>query len=405
MNYFDQTQTGRSVWWSWIFGTWVAMIIWVLGQTILIESLMSIAGQIDPELGADYEKNSEVMLAESVSGHFKALVNSATLIAIASIVGVIVTLIVSNQNLKTALNHDVFGESQKSYNSVTTILATLTVIAIVISIGLFNQSNRLLDMTGSMDIMNRAMGLSPLTYGLFLLTFPVGCFGLYLVQKSIHRRSIISLHTSAKKIKWWRIFEGFVVSWIVLGSLLLVLSKLGIIDIRLIFSSDIFWGFALTSLLLIPLQSGTEEIVFRGYFNQAFTHIFKNKWVAFAITSFAFMALHLSNPEALEGAASGTLPIVMSGYFFFGFAMCLLVWLDDGLETAIGVHAGNNCFAAIIVNYEGSVLPTPSIFMATPDAVKDAIVTIIYLAIIVAIIWWRRGGPSVSNDTQSIVDA
>ena len=164
------------------------------------------------------------------------------------------------------------------------------------------------------------------------------------------------------------------------------------------------------SLFFIPLQSATEEIVFRGYFNQGLTHLLRSKWIAFALTSLAFMALHLSNPEALEGAASGTLPIVMSGYFFFGFAMCLIVWMDDGLETAIGIHAGNNCFAAIIMNYENSVLPTPSIFLTSSDPVKDAVSTFIVLSILVAIIWFWRGGSknpalSSSNGTPSTADA
>ena len=80
----------------------------------------------------------------------------------------------------------------------------------------------------------------------------------------------------------------------------------------------------------------------------------------------------------------------MSGYFFFGFACCLLVLIDDGLESAIGIHAGNNTFAAIFVNYEGSVLPTPAIWETVPDPAKDAVTTIITLAIVVGIIYVLR---------------
>lgn len=229
--------------------------------------------------------------------------------------------------------------------------------------------------------------------------------GLYLVQKFVHKRSLKALHTAWGNINWWRIFEGFLITVFVLGGFVFIGSKLGFVDVRLTFNAQAFWGFALVSLLLIPLQSGTEEIVFRGYFNQGLMHFVKNKWIVFSITSLGFMALHLSNPEALDGAAAGNLPIVMSGYFFFGFAMCLLVWIDDGLESAIGVHAGNNCFAAILVNYEGSVLPTPSVFLSKPDVNIDSIATIVTLAVIVGIIWWRRGGPSRSNGTQSTGDA
>jgi membrane protease YdiL (CAAX protease family) len=236
-----------------------------------------------------------------------------------------------------------------------------------------------------------------LAYLLFLLTFPSALIGLYLGQKFVHSRSIKALHTAARKFRLTRLAQGFLLTWIVLGSFAFIADVLGLIEVEYIFSGGKFWIYALVSLAFIPLQSATEEIVFRGYFNQGLTHVLKSKWIAFALTSLAFMALHLSNPEALEGAASGTLPIVMSGYFFFGFAMCLIVWIDDGLETAIGIHAGNNCFAAIIMNYENSVLPTPSIFLTETDPVKDSISTVLVLTVLVVVIWfWRRGSKTPS---------
>jgi len=243
-----------------------------------------------------------------------------------------------------------------------------------------------------LDPILKLMGASPIAYVLFLLTFPAALVGLYLGQKLIHSRTIQSLHTAANRFRIMRVVQGFILTWIVLGTFAFVANVLGLIEIEYVFSGGKFWIYALVSLLFIPLQSATEEIVFRGYFNQGLTHLLKSKWIAFVLTSLAFMGLHLSNPEALEGAASGTLPIVMSGYFFFGFAMCLIVWIDDGLETAIGIHAGNNCFAAIIMNYENSVLPTPSVFLTGTDPVKDSISTVLVLTVIVAVIWiWRQG--------------
>ena len=277
-------------------------------------------------------------------------------------------------------------------------------------INLFGESTATTDSTSANDAILELMGASPLAYVLFLLTFPAALIGLFIGQKLIHKRTLTLLHSAAKRFRWFRVFQGFFLTWIVLGAFAFITLTLGFIEVEFVFNGEKFWIYALVSLLFIPLQSATEEIVFRGYFNQGLTHLLKSKWIAFTLTSFAFMALHLSNPEALEGAASGTLPIVMSGYFFFGFAMCLIVWIDDGLETAIGIHAGNNCFAAIIMNYENSVLPTPSIFMTGSDPVKDAVSTIIVLGVLVAIIWFWRGGPknhapSVSNDTRSIADA
>jgi len=406
MKYFEQTHQGRSVWWSWIFATWMAIVIWTLGQSILIDVMTRLAGDMDPGLKSELAEAAVNMADGAGLETYIAVVGTASLIAMASIVGVIVTVWLSNKYLAQKIHLDTFGgEADKDRNITVLALSVLTAVAIIISATMFIMAGRIIDGTTYMALMQRAMGLSPLTYSLFLLTFPVGCLGLYFMQKVIHQRSVMSLHNALSKLRWGWMIEGFVLSWLVIGVFMFLGSKLGLVDIRLNFNAQVFFGFALASLVFIPLQAGTEEVVFRGYFNQALTHLTKNKWVAFIVTSLAFMAMHLSNPEALDGAAAGTLPIVMSGYFFFGFAMCLLVWLDDGIETAIGVHAGNNCFAAIVVNYEGSVLPTPSIFMAVPDAVSDAISTIIILAIIVAIMWWRRGGPSQSNDRPSIADA
>jgi hypothetical protein len=64
--------------------------------------------------------------------------------------------------------------------------------------------------------------------------------------------------------------------------------------------------------------------------------------------------------------------------------------MDNGLESAIGFHAANNTFAAIFVNYEGSVLPVPSLFMAEPDLNLDTPLMLISLALITAILYKTR---------------
>lgn len=406
MKYFEQTQQGRSVWWSWIFATWLAIILWMLGQMFLLEGLTSIAGRIDPEIEAGFAEAQNSMIAAESFETYSALTGLAILVGLGGIIGIFATVWLSNKDIHARRHVEAFGEEVPApSNASLKILTLITVFAVIVSTWLFIRANAMLDGQDYMALMQQALGLSPITFALFLLTFPLGCLGLYLMQKAIHRRSVMSLHNAVGHIRWGRIIEGFALTWIVLGGFAIIGVLTGLIEVRNVFSNERFWGFAIVSLLLIPLQAGAEEVVFRGYFNQGLVHLTRNKWIAFALTSFAFMAMHLSNPEALAGAASGTLPIVMSGYFFFGFAMCLLVWLDDGIETAIGVHAGNNCFAAIVVNYEGSVLPTPSIFLTKSDPVSDAISTILVLSAIVAIIWWRRGGPARSDDTPSIADA
>jgi membrane protease YdiL (CAAX protease family) len=236
----------------------------------------------------------------------------------------------------------------------------------------------------------KAIGVSPVAYMLFLLVFPFSLIALYLGQKFLHKRTILSLHTSAKKIRWSRGLQAFFITWIVLGAFTAIGHFTGLSPVNTNFDAGRFAIYALVSLIFIPLQSGTEEIVFRGYLNQGFTHILKNKWIAFIITSILFASMHLSNPEALKGAEDGILLLTMSSYFFFGFIACIMVWMDDGLESAIGFHAGNNCFAAIFVNYEGSVLPTPSLFMASPNTAVDVPISLAAMVLIAFILHKTR---------------
>jgi membrane protease YdiL (CAAX protease family) len=387
MDYFEQTKHGESHWWTWIAVSWLAFVGWIVLQTILLMPLPIIANFTTPPL---FDSFVAAVASNPSSETSSQLGLISILSGLGATGGIILSLMVSGSAKTTARNLSIIG----------------MLICIVTSV-LSSQGS---DSSAIMDVVGQIMGASPLAFAFFLLTFPAGLIVLFLCQRKVHRRTITSLHTAAKKFRIPRVVEGFFLTWIVLGAFSFAANALGIIEIQYIFAGGKFWIYALVSLLFIPFQAAAEEIVFRGYFNQGLTHVLKNKWFAFVVTSAAFMALHLSNPEALEGAASGTLPIVMSGYFFFGFAMCLIVWLDDGLETAIGIHAGNNCFAAVIMNYENSVLPTPSVFLTGTDPIKDSVSTILVLATLVAIIWWRRGGPKQRaherlTDTPSILDA
>ena len=124
----------------------------------------------------------------------------------------------------------------------------------------------------------------------------------------------------------------------------------------------------------------------------------------FVITSAAFAALHLGNPEVLEGTKDTHLLIVMSGYFFFGFFACVLTYIDGGLEAAIGMHAANNIFAASIVGYESSALPTPTVFRVGLNTQIDSITTIIALSLVCLIMFVTRKPLELRETSTSTFD-
>ncbi len=371
MKYFEQTRTdGYSHWALWGFVFWITALGWIAAQMFLTSPLLPIVEKLDPALAQDFINSSAEIFADA---NPMVLVLSGLGFLISSVLGLVFGLVALNQPI---------GKRR-----VLTIIATLCVVVSFTSLlSLFP----MMQSAESSRVLNRILAISPMVYALILLTFPATLVLLYVGQKYVLKRSILSLHTAFSRFRWFRVFQSVAITWIVFGIATFALNATGLKTFTFTFDASRFFIYAAISLSLIPLQSATEEIVFRGYLNQAFENILGNKWIAFVITSLMFMALHLSNPEALSGAEAGILPIVMSGYFFFGFAACLMVWMDDGLESAIGVHAANNTFAAVFINYENSVLPTPSVFQVTSSPVIDSVLTIVTLSLVLIILWHSR---------------
>lgn len=89
------------------------------------------------------------------------------------------------------------------------------------------------------------------------------------------------------------------------------------------------------SLVLIPLQAASEELIFRGYLTQALGRILSSRLVIAAIVAVVFGLLHLS----LHG------PLTLPYYFVLSLVFSLVSLRDERLELVIGGHAAMNLFA------------------------------------------------------------
>lgn len=370
--YFNQTQVGESRWWSWLAGTWFFVVGAIIVQSFIASPIPIVAEAVDPEAVRAYNETTARMFDTLDMARFGLL---ALLTVSFAVLGGLGWLL-----------------SQTLQGTVSKVFGVFAGIGMLGStVAMFNLYPMLNDPGVNASFM-ALIGSSAIAYALMLLTFPASLVGLYLVQKFLHKRTITSLHTAATQIDWHRIIFAIAITWAVLGTLSALMHFSGYSPLRMTFDPSRFFTYAIVTLLFIPLQSGTEEIVFRGYLNQGFGHFISNKWVVFVITSVMFAAMHLSNPESVSGAEKGGIThlLVMSQYFLFGFILCIVVYQEGGLEAAIGIHAGNNMFAAMFVNYEGSVLPTPSLFVSTPNPQTDAIGGIIVLSIIAYILHRTR---------------
>ena len=228
---------------------------------------------------------------------------------------------------------------------------------------------------------------SNLTLFLMLLGFAVGLVGVYLVVKYLHKQPFKTLTTSRKKTDWGRFWFGF--GLIAIFSIVVtVLDYYGNPDDYVLqFEAVPFLVLAVIAIIFIPLQTSFEEYLFRGYIMQGLGVIFKNRWLPLIVTSLVFGGLHFFNPEVTKLG-----PILMVYYIGTGFLLGIMTLMDEGMELALGFHAGNNLVGALLVTADWTVFQTNSILkdISEPSAGFDILLPVVIMyPIFLGIMAWR----------------
>ena len=192
---------------------------------------------------------------------------------------------------------------------------------------------------------------------LILISFVFALVGLYFVVRKLHNQSFISVVTSRNKIDWKRVFFAFGI-WALFSSSMIVTSYfVDPSEIKLQFNLIPFLILAVITLVLMPIQTSTEELVFRGYLMQGFFNLARNKWFPLVMTSVIFGTMHIFNPEVQK---MGYLILVY--YIGTGLFLGIITLMDEGTELALGFHAANNMMAALLITSDFTVFQTHSVF-------------------------------------------
>lgn len=219
-----------------------------------------------------------------------------------------------------------------------------------------------------------------------LLMFVFALVGLYTGIRYVHRKKFISVITGYDRFRFGRLFFAFSV-W---ALLILIVTFLAIwlnpAEYTFSFQPLGFLVSLLLALTLIPLQSFTEELMFRGYFIQGLSLLFKNGIIPLLLTSALFGCAHLGNPEVEQYGW----PIMLSYYTSFGFFMGFITLLDEGLELAIGLHVANNAISSILISDKNSVIKSYALFdTATTSADAEFLVWAVMAAVTFSIFWFK----------------
>ena len=236
-----------------------------------------------------------------------------------------------------------------------------------------------------------------LGFGVLLLSFAIGLIGVWIALKQLHHRPLVSTINPKNTINWKKVLVGAGI-WFGLTLILEGYNYYTTPEVyEWTFDFSRFLPILILAIILIPLQTSFEEIVFRGYLMQGLGVAFRYPIIPLLLTSAVFGAMHLANPEITE---YGTW--IIWTYVGIGFMLGLVTLMDEGLELALGVHAMNNLYACLFVTFPSSALSTPAMITMTEfDAVQMSILgTIAQVAfvIICALIYkWDNFGKLFSK--------
>ncbi len=228
---------------------------------------------------------------------------------------------------------------------------------------------------------------SNLAFFLMLLSFAIGFLGLWVWLKFLHNQPILAVTTTRKKLDWGRFWFGFGLIAVVTITSTIADYYMNPEDYVLQFQWGPFLVLALIALLLIPVQTSFEELLFRGYLMQGIGLMTKNRWAPLLFTSVLFGGLHYFNPEVDKMG-----DVIMFYYIGTGLFLGVITLMDEGLELALGFHAGNNLIGALLVTADWTAFKTNSIFkdVSDPAAGVDVLIPLLVIyPVFLALMAWR----------------
>lgn len=224
---------------------------------------------------------------------------------------------------------------------------------------------------------------------LLMLSFAFAFLAIFLVIKYFHKQTFLSVTTSRSKMDWKRFFFSFSIWGIFTIASTVIMYYANPEGFEINFKPIPFAILAVIAIVLIPIQTSTEEYIFRGYLMQGFANLAKNKWFPLLMTSVIFGTMHIANPEVQKLGY-----IIMIYYIGTGLFLGILTLMDEGMELALGFHAANNLIAALLITSDWSAFQTESILKdnSEPSAGFEILVPVFIIFPILLFIFSKKYG-------------
>lgn len=201
---------------------------------------------------------------------------------------------------------------------------------------------------------------------------PIALWGVVvlLVGRFIFRMRVGDFFSALSVLRWRLLVRAALIALIGLGLYTLVVQLVSGVGLRPLTGEIV--GALVAVVLLVPLQSAAEELVFRGFAPQVVLgrigFSVPKFWIVSVILSVLFASVH-----------GGRTATAWLAYFVFGLVFAFLVRGTAGLESSIALHAVNN------VLFVGTGVLTGGDLAARQTNTTVGLTTLIQMIVVVVI--------------------
>lgn len=183
-------------------------------------------------------------------------------------------------------------------------------------------------------------GSTPGSLILLLLTFVGMALGAFAATRWLHKRPVATLFGPTQIV-----LRDFAMGFGIFAAFALpgILWFLFTLDLTPNTPWHIWLLFLPLALIGLLIQTGAEEMVFRGYMQQQLAARFASRWVWMVLPSVIFGLVHYAPDEMGD---SVWFLVFVTG--FFGLVMADLTARSGALGMAWGLHFANNLFAILL---------------------------------------------------------
>lgn len=224
---------------------------------------------------------------------------------------------------------------------------------------------------------------SNVTLFLLMISFVFAFVAIVLVVKYFHKQTFLSVTTSRKKVDWKRILFSFSLWSIFTVATTLLMYYTSPENFVLNFKPIPFLILAIIGIVLIPIQTSTEEYVFRGYLMQGFAvGLSERKFIIGVVYTFIIILVYKLLELIIDNQLTSTFNSFRKVMLFF--LSVLIVVIIDFILTKLNCFK-SNFYLNIYQNSKRKYVPlvlTSVIFgsmhIANPEVEKMGYIVLVY---------------------------